>query len=54
MHLIGEELRMGIINKDMNIVKKVRLSFRVTTLSDIADVSGSHIKKEWYGKGEKR
>lgn len=44
---------MGIRNKETNLLNKVRLCFRGTTLSNITDVSGTHIKKEWYGKGEK-
>lgn len=44
---------MGIRNRELNILNRVRLHFKGRTLSDITDANGTHIHKEWYEIGEK-
>ena len=52
-HLIEKAARLGIRNRELNIVNKVRLYMQVKTVSKIANTKGTHISKEWFSKGKK-
>jgi hypothetical protein len=51
-HPMEEAIRLGIKNKELNIVNKVRIYMQVTTI-EIVNAKGTHINREWYGKGKK-
>lgn len=44
---------MGIRNRELHILNRVRLYLRVRTLSYKIDLSSTYINKELYEKGEK-
>lgn len=46
MYLIEEVIRLGVRNKVLSIVHRVRVCLKVRTLSDITSAHDTHINKE--------